>query len=835
MSPSKLDPEALPNEEHERRRVARELLDDANAARQRGELLTAMLHASDALMLYPNERDYLDLVDDIALATEDPLSLVPVAAGRVHVATAAARARILMMQRNLAEALSLLGQVVDAAPDIAYLDWARRWLQPHVLPSLGFEHCFRTVGIPSIKLALRVPVPPRPDDPRLPNVASAAEIFAALRAQFPNEAALHSAETMIRRRLGDPNRTLAVAMEGVQRFPNDWQMQTATAMAWRDAKQPERALQHARAAMNLDPRDNSPLHDAAWAYIEVSRFEEALGLFRELVQREPEYPGAMATLHYASFRAHGNEEERQALVRLRERQPWDDDAQRLANEVDPPEPYFNVLPGSGEATAAGARKLVRELAAVFRCCGRGARVAFDLVSEYAESPSVALAFDVAIRGSGGDGATLNVQVERLQTPDPRADKAQVAFRIWGFDGCRGVRQPPPADPQIQQAVAYVADQLFRFEIWDAAAGQVAAHFGPGAGQAFLSALTDPPLPPLHGEFDGFIWTYRCQVATALVLSHLGPWEGGPGRTALYSLAYGPTDWTTNAALIAMAWRARANPALRPEVESVFQWMRSQLPAEGFTCWESPLCHLWLGLGPHPDPVRQALEQWRDEYAATVHLKNRARRPERRFAGLTMRQYAEFCMERDRVLGARTPEELSAKMQAAIMQPPQALVELCQRYGVNPIHPEDGRFYPYVWEWMEAMNANPELHEEFVELERNLKLEMQGVSGDERRALDQIREGGMDMHLRMAQQQQAQRAVAEGQAGEPDPVVFPGQPLARLSDYVGMMRRMQSGDMMGALATYGLDMMSYGAVATAWGAKLAADPILTEKFNRMMAS
>lgn len=45
--------------------------------------------------------------------------------------------------------------------------------------------------------------------------------------------------------------------------------------------------------------------------------------------------------------------------------------------------------------------------------------------------------------------------------------------------------------------------------------------------------------------------------------------------------------------------------------------------------------------------------------------------------------------------------------------------------------------------------------------------------------------------------------------------------------------MQSGNMMGALSAYGLDMMSYGSVAQAWAAKMAADPILTDKFSRMM--
>jgi hypothetical protein len=45
--------------------------------------------------------------------------------------------------------------------------------------------------------------------------------------------------------------------------------------------------------------------------------------------------------------------------------------------------------------------------------------------------------------------------------------------------------------------------------------------------------------------------------------------------------------------------------------------------------------------------------------------------------------------------------------------------------------------------------------------------------------------------------------------------------------------MQTGNMMGALAQYGLDMMSYCQVAQAWAAKMSADPVLTDKFSRMM--
>src|SRR5205823_2088364 len=101
------------------------------------------------------------------------------------------------------------------------------------------------------------------------------------------------------------------------------------------------------------------------------------------------------------------------------------------------------------------------------------------------------------------------------------------------------------------------------------------------------------------------------------------------------------------------------------------------------------------------------------------------------------------------------------------------------------------------------------------------------------SLDEVRDGNMDMHHRMAQAQQAQAQVAAGDGGDPDPIVFPGQRVARLSDYVGIMKGMQTGNMMGALAAYGLDMMSYGAVAQAWAAKMTSDPVLTDKFTRMM--
>jgi len=216
----------------------------------------------------------------------------------------------------------------------------------------------------------------------------------------------------------------------------------------------------------------------------------------------------------------------------------------------------------------------------------------------------------------------------------------------------------------------------------------------------------------------------------------------------------------------------------------FGWLRTLVPEKGFTSWEVVLAEVWLGLGAHEESKRHDFEEWIDDYYDSLPSKNAVRPPERRYAGMSIEEYARAASE--------------------------------------------GQVIP---EWQEALNASPDLHERFLDIQRGMELEAMGVSKEEVAALDQIQDGQMDMHLRMAQQQQAVHAANADD--DPDPLVFPGERVARLSDYISILRDMQRGDMNGALARFGLDMAGYTTVATAWGAKMAADPVLTEKFHRML--
>ena len=249
------------------------------------------------------------------------------------------------------------------------------------------------------------------------------------------------------------------------------------------------------------------------------------------------------------------------------------------------------------------------------------------------------------------------------------------------------------------------------------------------------------------------------------------------------------------------------------------------------------------MGDHPEEHRRELESWRDAWLASVGAKNEVGPAERRYGGLSLEDYARFSAHRDRILAAHGQRVGTAdgllgvvsSVASLAIDPPPELVELAEQWNVPLRHPATGAVYPYIVEWQEAMNASPQLAQRFAELQRTFALESMGVTAEEKAALDNILDGKMDMHQRMAQAQAAQREIAEGDAGDPDPLVFPGQPVERLSDYVKMLKGMQGGNMNGVLAEFGLDMMSYGSVCQAWGAKLAADPVLTEKFSQMMAS
>jgi hypothetical protein len=296
--------------------------------------------------------------------------------------------------------------------------------------------------------------------------------------------------------------------------------------------------------------------------------------------------------------------------------------------------------------------------------------------------------------------------------------------IWNWEGTQPRPNVPRPNGTVVTAIHHLAGEPFNLDTWVPMAQRTAQKLGVGAVRDLLATMVYPPRPP-GSNWRVLPWVQRAQIASAIVISQLDQgWHGSTRQQALMSLLYGPTDWTTGAAAVALGVLARGDAQIRAEVAQAFGWLLGQVPKEGFCCFELPVVQTWLTFPDLDDVTKKRLEAYKE-----------------------------------RIFN--------------------------NEVGVSTVH----------------------------------------MCKIEAKQFNQAEE--------MQKAQAAQQQIAAGGGGDPDPVVFPGQRVARLSDYVGLMKGMQSGNMMGVLGQYGLDMMGYAGVATQWGQKLAQDATLNAKFADMM--
>jgi hypothetical protein len=94
---------------------------------------------------------------------------------------------------------------------------------------------------------------------------------------------------------------------------------------------------------------------------------------------------------------------------------------------------------------------------------------------------------------------------------------------------------------------------------------------------------------------------RIQLAAASVLAHLDEgWENSVRRKALYSILFGPLDWTTTAAIITLSYLAIKCEVISPDIHQAFLKVEKAVPKKGFCCYLHALYYNWQSL-PHLFP------------------------------------------------------------------------------------------------------------------------------------------------------------------------------------------------------------------------------------------
>jgi tetratricopeptide (TPR) repeat protein len=806
----------------------------AQQAFAQGDLQHAIHHVASALASDATNQQWIGLMDQILRRAPDPLALVPIEGDETDFGTAATRAYACALRGMWPDALSLIAQVVGVRPDIEYLAWVEMWFQVPGVAQMPLDVLMPKLVIPLVQ---GLPQADGPNDPCLKNLRRAAKLIDSLRQMHPEQGFLWYASSVLARRMGDAQAAIPLAQQGLQAEPT-FLTAIGYACALRDAGMIDQAAAAFAAARRYDADDVSTYLDTGDMFLKAKRYAEAAQTYQAVLAKDANHPWALSSFHYATFRQSSDPRSKAAVVALRDRFPFEERVRDLADELDPEIPYHNWIPLPGDATAKALADAVDQIQA-HPDQAPGTTVTLNVT--HPESPSVLTAFRMDT-AHVQPPVKVELKYEKIQQPDPRAPKGQVDFVAWQYRGNEPVPTVGPPPAQLAEALANLAASPFNLDAWEAQAQALAQQLEPGWIPSLVGAMVHPPAKKL--DVTAFLWVQRVQVAAALVIGQIGGgWPGSPRERALKSLALGPVDWTTSAALVALGRLGKSDATIRKDVEQLFIWLESQIPQGAFTCFEYPLVNAWIAMGPHDEATRRRLvgKRMAIEHGLGSDI-------DERYEGLTLEQYAEFCVERDLILARHAQAQgFGSGMAAAAMQqggPWPELQQLCTKYGVTPKTFIDGVGHvpgadsAAVYEWDYLINGNRDIQHRFMEAKRRAELRMQGIDPDSEagRVAQRIRAGvPMDLEAEQAKAAAAQQQLASGGGGDADPVVFPGQKLAKLSDYVGFMKMMQqTGDMMGTLARYGLDIGLYGQVAQAWGVKLASDPGLNAKFAKLMA-
>ncbi|MCA9534054.1 MAG: hypothetical protein KC593_10250 [Myxococcales bacterium] len=802
-------------------------IESATKAFQVSDLSSALFHASSVLSVDPQHAAMRGILDQIvARVGADALTLVRTDQAKFDYITVATRAYLQAKLGNGQEAFRELCFVVNLRPDVPFFVWGAEWAAEGKLNGMSTEDTVKLVVIPTLRWLSECPSPVADDDYRKPNVLAAVRVMTILRQLHPQEPMVLMAASSALRRAGDFVPAIQLA-EQCHQLDKKWSTAIMVATAHRDAGGIDRAVEWYRYSLSLEGADPiSTQLDIGDTLLGAQRWDDAIAAYRDVLQQNPKHRHAESSITYAEYKKTGNAELKFALYDQAEHsgRAW-----QLLCDMEPQRDYVHFLPGPGDASANALRNLVRDLT---QHPERGQGGNLDMKSTYPESPSVLLAWERWAKDRGFQ-VGVKITTEKTTSPDPRSPRGQVAFSLWRFDAQRGYPNVPAPDPRVVDAVAAIARETFLFERWDKKAKPLGAQMGPAWVEQLLSLMVHPA--PVPEGMDPFTWVLRLQVATALVIGRTdNSWSDAQGRKfALFNVARGPVDWTSQAAIMVLAWLTRDEPNLRADVEALFTELRASIPRESFTSYERPLIMSWLGMGGHDDAKMKMFSDWLYDYDE----RHTQRQEEEKHEGLTIAQYAELSARRDAITTKHAHHaggRMAFVANALGNQQWSELEKLCREYGLKADNAAaSGRI-----EGWETRLRNDKRLRAFFEQQVNLtRLKLEGIdpNSHEGRIAEQIRGGHFDVEGARVNAQAVAAAAAAGEdMGDPDPVVFPGQPVAKLSDYVKMMKHMQTGDMNGALKMYGLNMASYGGVAQAWGVKLASDPTLTAKFSKMMA-
>ena len=559
-------------------------------------------HLGYLLSFDPTNLEWLKLAEQYAQKAKSPIdaNLLPVTDEQRYYATEALRAWFWQYEGRLNDAVDLLIQVTRAKSTPRYLDaWVLDWLeQQNAVESLSpetAEYLFGTVlnSFPEAKLS---------PYQQLQSAKRWAKLTEFLPPPSADKTAVRSMiDVGLLRKAGLLSEALAKA--GALDEAKSWNDCIAIGLILKQMKRLPEAEDAFKAALNFDPEDVSARLEAADCWLENEQWENALSWYENVLKLDEKHPWALPSSWFCQWKITDDKTWIERII-SEARTPKSNAAQRASQLWWL---AFDHLPEPQDATA----NVVRQVRANYtenapkQKAEKGGNIKLSLSS--LEAPSNALAARMDLEALGLEEVNLLITVNEIPKPDPREAKEPVKWLLWKYEGTDAIQALPAPNADVVAHIEKLATMPYHPELNWAAASHVAHELGVQKAEEVLAVMIYPPNMPKNSH--ALSWLPRVQLSAMQVIAQLDTgWENSVRRKALLSTLFGPTDWTTQAAIIAMTWIAQNEPAHALDIHECFNRLENYQQEKGYTCWLGTLYQFWKDIPILFDEERKNLQE-----------------------------------------------------------------------------------------------------------------------------------------------------------------------------------------------------------------------------------
>lgn len=508
-----------------------------------GDLRNTARHLATAIEYAPDLPEVHELLAALAARTPDRgLSLFPLDGPERRLGDVVAYAH-LSAAVDPDHSLTLLAAATAYDPGKPWADTA--WLRER--GARGFRPDAIVQAFAKVMPALPTPTPQALRQANSVYFDLAREAVAA----YPEHGLVHGTAAGIARRLGPLDDAVRWGERAYALEPGKL---TAVwyAYALKADGRLDRALDVMGQAQRSNPYDLDLSSDMASWLTEAGRLDEALGIIESAMAVDPTYDCAVHTAHRLRFLRDGDPRHLVELADfMRDHPPSTHEHSDLADCCDDRDWLGQPAP----ATEACVNTLY-QIPAEQRLTARITQVSVDAL----EVPSAIAALRRAF-------PNLRVQIGGPAPADMVAPLRPVR-PLWTYDGSTASAAVPRPSPASAALLADIAVPRWPHPVW---AYNHALPLGTVSAADLRALMVHPPARPgsWSGDAFGIWWVRSTQTFAGLGLLHCEQaGDAAARRRALADIAWGIEDWTTEAALYALATAAWVDPASRAEVADV---------------------------------------------------------------------------------------------------------------------------------------------------------------------------------------------------------------------------------------------------------------------------